>query len=286
MRRDDQLCSDYSGNKYYKLYYNLRNALQQDSDAVVSYGGTYSNHLYALAKAGQALNLPTIGIVRGYESAPLTPTLIDAVSCGMQLFFTDKKNYRNKNISVILPILKKHYPRYMLVPEGGDNLAGSRGCMAIASALAEQLEHVDNYSLCCATGTGATLTGLIAASPPKSQCVGFSVLKGEDQLSDRVRRGLGLLGIDGFGSGLKTKQWNVQTGFHHGGYGRASAELLGFMSSFEDLNGLPLEPVYTAKMLWGIEKLAEAGYWSRGSTVVALHSGGLQGRRGFDLSAA
>jgi 1-aminocyclopropane-1-carboxylate deaminase len=271
IRRDDQLSQYYSGNKYYKLFYNLRNALQQSADCLVSFGGAYSNHLYALAAAGKELNIPTVGIVRGYESAPLTPTLADAANSGMQLHFLSKKEYRDKNISQILPILKQSFPNYYLIPEGAENIAGSRGCMAISSAVSQQLGH-ENYTLCCPVGTGSTLTGLIAGTG--AQCLGFSVLKGEDKLSAKVQQQLEILGRE-------SSSWQLLTGFHHGGYGKVSNELLQFMRQFEENNQLQLEPVYTAKMFWGIEKLAEQNFWPEGSIVVAIHTGGLQGRRGF-----
>ncbi len=250
--------------------------MQQGAKAIVSYGGVYSNHLYALAAAGKELNIPTIGIVRGYESAALTPTLADAVAYGMQLCFLSKKDYRVKNISQILPILNK-YQNYYMIPEGAENLAGSRGCMALSAALSEQLPT--DYTLCCPVGTGSTLAGLVAGASTDAhreiQYLGFSVLKGKDKLSAKIHRQIALLGKD-------NNDWQLITGFHHGGYGKVSAELLEFMSLFEKRNNVLLDPVYTAKMLWGIETMAAQGFWPKGSTVVAIHTGGLQGRRGFD----
>ena len=273
LRRDDQVFSTYSGNKYYKLYYAIRNALQQGADALVSFGGPYSNHLHALAAAGKAVNLPTVGIVRGYEHLPLTPTLTDAVDAGMRLFFLNKKEYQIKNISHILPILNKAFSFYHIISEGGESLAGVRGCMTIGDAIAEQLPH-QSYTLCSAVGTGTTFAGLIASSP-RARCLGFKVLKGEGHLIAKIRYWLSLLGRE------ERSLWQLVDGYHCGGYGKAPPELLDFMLKFEERNELILEPVYTAKMLWGIQKIAENRYWDRGSILVAVHSGGLQGRRGF-----
>lgn len=278
LRRDDELSHYYSGNKYYKLFYNLRNAVQQDAKVIVSYGGVYSNHLYALAAAGKELNIPTIGIVRGYKSAALTPTLADATACGMRLCFLSKKDYRVKNAAQVLPMLIE-YQNYYLIPEGAENLAGSRGCMAISAALAEQVPG--DYTVCCPVGTGSTLAGLVAGADTDThrsiRHLGFSVLKGEDKLSTKIRRQLVLLGKN-------NNDWQLITGFHHGGYGKVSAAMLAFMSLFEKRNNVLLEPVYTAKMLWGIEALAAKGFWPKGSIIIAIHTGGLQGRRGFEAS--
>ncbi len=249
------------------------NARQSGSDAVVSFGGAWSNHLHALAAAGKTLGIATVGIVRGYADQPLTPMLIDAQRWGMNLYFLNQKDYRTKNIAEILPILTKAYSSYTLVPEGGDNLAGMRGCIVIGQAIASTF-GTSPYSLCCAAGTGTMLAGLIAGSPLATRCTGISVLKGADELSPKVHDRLALLG-------RKSEHWSIQTGFDHGGYAKTTPELLNFMTTFEQRNGLLLDQVYTAKLLWAIERLALNDYWPRGSTVIAIHSGGLQGRRGI-----
>ena len=145
--------------------------------------------------------------------------------------------------------------------------------MAIGTAIAEQLKDYAQYSLCCPVGTGSTLTGLIASSP-NANCIGFSVLKGSDSLSSRVERSLQCLG-------RSHKKWQLMTEFHQGGYGKITPQLLKFMAEFERRNQVLIEPVYTAKMLWGIEQLAKRHFWQKGSVVVAIHTGGLQGRRGY-----
>lgn len=220
----------------------------------------------------------SVGIIRGYKPKKLSPTLSDAVDFGMKIHFLGKKDYGRKDIRPLLPILKALSGKYYLIPEGGENLAGVRACAAIAQSTARQLK--EPYTLCSAVGTGSTLAGLIAGSSASTKLLGISVLKGEDSLSAKVREWLNLLGID---SHSPSADWNIETGFHHGGYAKISPELLRFMSEFEQRNHLLLDPVYTVKMLWAIETLAKQGYWAKDSRVVAIHSGGLQGRRGFDL---
>ncbi len=253
------------------------NAQQQGCNAVVSFGGAYSNHIYSLAAAAKDLGLDSVGIIRGYASQELSPTLQNASDWGMKLHFLGRKDYKNKDILGLLPILKEKFGEFYLIPEGGENLAGVRGAMAISNALAEQLEITD-YTLCAAVGTGSTLAGLIAGATGSVRCLGISVLKGEDRISSKVNHWLHLLGPH-------SKSWRIEYGFHHGGYARTSPELLYFMREFEERNQLLLDPVYTAKLMWGIQILAQQGYWQPGSHVVAIHSGGLQGRRGFNLSS-
>ncbi len=287
LRRDDAISPLYSGNKFYKLYYNFRHATTQGADAIVSFGGNYSNHLYSLAAMGQELGIQTIGIVRGYESAKLSPTLEDAKNFGMKLYFLGKKAYKFKDISELLPILNKKYGGVYIVPEGGENLAGVRGCMAMGTAIDKQMFNLlgdSAYTLCCAVGTGSTFAGLIASSP-RAQCLGITVLKGKDTISPKVTRWLSLIG-----KGARSN-WSLNAEYHHGGYAKVTPQLLEFMSSIESLNTIKLDPVYTAKLLWAIKELATAGYWntnnretSQSTHIVAVHSGGLQGRRGFDLT--
>lgn len=273
IRRDDELSTYWSGNKFYKLYYNIVEAQQQGVKILISFGGAYSNHIYALAAASKALGLRSIGFIRGHEPKTLSPTLKDVSNWSMDVHFLNNKNYKNKDISLFLPILTKLDEKYTLIPEGGENLAGVRGCIPITQAISSQLNGKP-YTLCAASGTGSTLAGMIAGAANNVSCIGFSVLKGEDQISAKVVNWLTLLGCS-------NTNWQLKTGFDHGGYAKYSPELIRFMNEFEERNQLLLEPVYTAKVLWGIEALAKSGYWKQGSTVVALHSGGLQGRRGF-----
>jgi 1-aminocyclopropane-1-carboxylate deaminase len=286
MRRDDLISKVYGGNKFYKLYYNLLNARQLAAKTIVSFGGAYSNHLHALAAVGSELKLKTVGIVRSYANSPATacfdtPTMIDAKAWGMQLLGLNKNDYQRKDISALLPILNTSNEIYHLIPEGGENLAGVRGCTHLGYAIEKQLHSMalakeGNVTVCCASGTGATLAGLCASLPEAIQCLGFSVLKGQDRLSAKVERWLQLLGTE-------NNNWKVISGYHHGGYGRVSPELISFIQGLEQDNDCLLDPVYTGKMLWGIRELASQGYWKPGTHVVAIHSGGIQGRRGFDL---
>jgi 1-aminocyclopropane-1-carboxylate deaminase len=274
LRRDDVASAHYPGNKFYKLFYNIRAVLASGHKTVVSFGGAYSNHIHALAAMGQQYGLSTVGIIRGHSPQVLSPTLQDAQACGMQLLFLDKQSYQEKNIASLKDDLLKEYGTYYLLPEGGENREGVLGCGAIGEAI--QANFSGDYTVCCAVGTGTTLAGVISGLPAHTPCIGFSVLKGEDRLSDHVRQWLSAVECE-------HTQWQIVTNFHHGGYAKTNPALLHFMQNLERANQLLLEPVYSAKMLWGIEQLALQDFWPEGSTVVAVHGGGIQGRRGFGL---
>lgn len=289
LRRDDIASEHYPGNKWYKLFYNLKAVIQSGQKTILSFGGAYSNHIHALAAMGKQYRLNTVGVIRGYPPRVLSPTLQDAREWGMELLFLGHDDYRKKNLSQFSEQLKKQYGDYYCLPEGGDNLLGVKGCQALAHGISQHF--TGEYTVCCALGTGTTFAGIVSAIPEQVKCLGFSVLKGEDTLTEQVSQRLQNMGS-------LPREWHINNDYHHGGYAKTTPELLTFMQAIEEANSLSLEsvklesmklepmklePVYSAKMLWGIDQLAQQNYWPEGSTIIAVHGGGLQGRRGFTL---
>lgn len=274
IRRDDQIDALQSGNKLYKLFYNLEAAQAAGAQAICSAGGAWSNHLYALAAASQQLGVASKALVRGEAGVPPSASLQDAAHWGMQLHFTRRSEYPQLSRAG-LPEWQSR--AYYWVPEGGANLLGAAGMYVAGWAIEQQLpSHVQ---VCMAVGTGTSLAGLAAGAPTR-QVLGFSVLKGEGALARDIQ---------GFYRQLRAAQysgerdnWALISGFHGGGYGRKpKGALLQFWQAFERETGLLLDPVYTLKLCWGVAQLAKRGYWPRGTTLLLVHSGGLQGRRGF-----
>lgn len=276
VRRDDLIDPELSGNKFYKLFFNLRVAREQGFTRLLSFGGAYSNHLHALAAAGKRYGFSTLGVVRGERPAQLSPTLSDVEAWGMQLIFISRADYRAKTELKLIADLQASYGKFYLIPEGGANLAGAHGMQVLGHALEQQLKG-DYTAVCMACGTGTSLAGLAAGIDSAKLAIGFSVLKGEGGLGDAISttyRQLCTFDV--------AANWRLISGFHAGGYGKKHPEYLSqFWQDFERSSGISLDPVYTVKMFWGIHSLARQGYWPRGSRIVAIHSGGLQGRRGF-----
>ncbi|WP_461127933.1 1-aminocyclopropane-1-carboxylate deaminase/D-cysteine desulfhydrase [Spirosoma aerophilum] len=255
IKRDDLLHPLVSGNKWRKLKYNLLAAQEQGYSTVLTFGGAFSNHLYATAAAGQTFGFQTIGIVRGEELAgkPLNQTLAFCQSCGMSLHFVSREVYRQKETPAYLTQLIDPFGPCYVVPEGGTNELAVQGTAEIIPEITSQLGMVPDY-VCCPVGTGGTLAGLVKSATEQTHVLGFRVLKG----------------FDADGATLFN--------YHLGGYAKTTPELLDFIRSFEQKTGVLLEQVYTGKMLYGIYDLARQGYFSEGATVVAVHTGGLQGR--------
>ncbi len=280
VRRDDLLDKQLSGNKFYKLFFNLHEASKKRISTLLSFGGAYSNHLHALAAAGQRYGFRTIGVVRGERPAQLNPTLADAEKWGMQLVFISRKEYGDKHESPIIDALHNQFGEFYSIPEGGANLAGAQGMQLLGRALEQQVK-ADYTAVCLPCGTGTSLAGLAAGISQEKQALGFSCLKGDGNLGGNIAHYYRQLFSDRLWVDAPGN-WRLISGFHAGGYAKRPPDyLFRFWHAFEQETGLLLDPVYTLKMFWAIHCLAQQGYWARGSRVIAIHTGGLQGRRGF-----
>jgi 1-aminocyclopropane-1-carboxylate deaminase len=254
-----------SGNKWRKLKYILDHALSLSSDTLISMGGAYSNHLHALAYVGKILGLKTIGYVRGEPLEVLTPTLQDIKSWGMELRFVSRTDYRllrqYKNFQG-LPGIK---PGQYWVPEGGAQVLALQGVAELVPEI-----NIPYGLLCVPCGTGATLAGLIEAVPESVSVLGFAALKNADFLMSDVAALLS----------QTCNNWQINLDYHFGGFAKINTELSAFVDEFELKTTIPLEPIYTGKMMYAIYDLIKKGYFSPGERIIALHTGGLQGKRG------
>lgn len=296
VRRDDLIDEQLAGNKFYKLFYNLLAAKAQGYRQLLSFGGAYSNHLHALAAAGQRYGFGTIGIIRGERPPVLSPTMQDAEAWGMRLVFVGRDLYRVLQQPDAMPApvllsawkaqLAQEYGAAYWIPEGGSNLYGAKGMQVLGESLQRQLQS-DYSAVCIACGTGTSLAGLAAGIDPGKPAIGFSVLKGEGGLGSSVAHTFAqLVGAANDHSGRRKRalagNWRLISGYHAGGYGKKHPDYLyRFWQDFEQETAIALDPVYTLKLFWGITQLAQQGYWRKGSRLVAVHTGGLQGRRGF-----
>lgn len=270
--RLDLLDAAAPGNKLFKLGENLRQARQAGNRRVLSFGGAWSNHLHALALTGAAAGFETVGVVRGEPAAADNPTLRDAAAAGMQLHFVDRATYRHKHEPAVLAELQQRFGPCHIVPEGGANAAGSAGCRILGEIIRAQ-QAADLVVLPCATGS--TLAGVVAGLGGYCETLGISVLKGAGFLSGAVRDALAAI------DAAHNTRWSIALDEHGGGYARAEPALLEFCIEFARRSGIPVEPVYTGKMLRALYQRIVGGEFARGTRLLAVHTGGLQGARGF-----
>lgn len=268
--RLDQIDERVSGNKWFKLKYNLKAAGEQGFDRVLSFGGAYSNHIHALAWAGKVLGIKTIGVIRGEPEYANNPTLSDAARWGMELHFVTRAEYKRRQDADFLHALKERFDDPFIVPEGGSNALAVRGTAEIVSRTIISDFGIDHIVLPC--GTGGTLAG-VAASQPDISVVGIPVLKGAEFLNDDIKS---LLKSAGYSD---LNNWVLECGGHFGGYGKTTPELLAFIAMMASDYGIPLDQVYTGKMLLRVIELIDADFFVKGSQLLVLHTGGLQGLR-------
>lgn len=276
LKRDDLLVLDehqgLCGNKVRKLHYNLLEARKQGFQTILTFGGAFSNHIVATASAGQLFGFKTIGVIRGEEN-PNNPSLSFAQKCGMHLHYVSRSMYREKEKETFIEALQAKFGSFYLIPEGGTNSLALKGCEAITSEIKEQLDRWDY--LCVACGTGGTLGGIIAGSAGRGKIIGFSALKG-NFLTNEVHA---LLQAH---LNQVPDNWHLQTDYHFGGFAKFKPNLIEFINDFKSWSSISLEPIYTGKMMYGIFDLIKKNYFPPNSSIIAVHTGGLQGIQGFN----
>lgn len=261
-----------SGNKWYKLKYNLIEAQQKGFDSLLSCGGPHSNHLHALACAGQTLGFKTTALVRGYEHLPLTPTLLDCQRMGMSLVFVDKQTYKQRYEPQWCQNQAEQYASYWIA-EGGDNDFGHKGC----AELAQYCEGYDEVWL--SIGSGCTFLGLADGL----NALDFSLTHSGAQKRPLIRGFLAIKGGDSLAAMLLKKAGRghlIETEHHLGGFGKCPESLINVIQEY-DHQGLHLDPVYTAKLIMAFEQKWQLGMLDESKRYLIIHTGGLQGRRGI-----
>ncbi len=274
VKRDDLIHPQFGGNKWRKQKYNLIHARENNFDTLLTFGGAWSNHIYATAAAARHFGFSSIGIIRGEKHTPLNTTLAFAESCGMQLHYVNRAEYRNKHEAQFQQNLRQQFGEVYILPEGGSNALALQGCEEIVEEINDEIGQPFDV-ICCASGTGATLAGLVKALKPEQSAIGFSALKGGEFLHDEVRNFLG--------DKTPATNWHIETAYHFGGYAKIDDALINFMRQFQAEYGFTLDAVYTGKMFYGLFERIKNKTFKPGSWIVAIHSGGLQGNKGFRL---
>ncbi|MEO1053168.1 MAG: pyridoxal-phosphate dependent enzyme [Bacteroidota bacterium] len=271
IKREDLIHPEVSGNKWRKLKYNLLQARELGKKTLLTFGGAFSNHIYATAAAAKEAGFKSIGIIRGEETLPLNPTLVFAQSCGMQLEYISRSAYREKKSEIFLNSLMEKFGDFHLIPEGGSNRQAVQGCAELVEEVKEPYDH-----WVVSVGTGGTMAGIICGLAGKSNVIGTSALKGGDFLTEEVR-GL-MLSHDT----RPFDNWRIETEYHFGGYAKINDELVTFINEFKSNHHIQLDPVYTGKMMMAIYDIAKKGAFKKGESILAIHTGGLQGIKGIN----
>jgi 1-aminocyclopropane-1-carboxylate deaminase len=257
-----------SGNKFRKLKYNLEEAKKLGFSTLLTFGGAYSNHIAATAYAGKQAGLNTIGVIRGEELVDKieeNPTLRFAKKNGMAFHFVSREEYRKKGDQEFLEVLQNKFGEFYMLPEGGTNALAVKGCEEIL----KKEDSIYDF-ICCAVGTGGTISGIINSAQNQQKVLGFPALKG-DFIRNDIRKF------------AQQKNWDIITDYHFGGYGKINADLISFINRFKAKYSIPLDPIYTGKMMYGILDLMAKDFFPKESKILAIHTGGLQGIEGMNI---
>lgn len=267
LKREDLIDPFVSGNKFRKLKYNLLEAQTLGCHTLLTFGGAYSNHIAAVAAAGKRHGFKTIGIIRGdelFDEITENPTLKFAQNNGMIFEFISRDDYKNKTESWFIERLQSKFGDFYLLPEGGTNTLAIEGCKEILTKDDSKFDFI-----CCPVGTGGTMAGLVNSALPHQEILGFPALKG-DFIKEEIRK---------FAT---NDNWRLITEYHFGGYGKINIELVDFINSFYQQTKILLDPIYTGKMIFGVIDMIREGYFPENSSVLAIHTGGIQGISGMN----
>ena len=264
LKREDLIHPDISGNKYWKLFYNVNHYLNQkiEKPFIITFGGAFSNHIATVAAFGRIFSIPTMGIIRGEELEARfleNVTLRKAHENGMDFRFVNRTDYRDKD--AITEKLRNEFPEALIVPEGGSNLQAVEGVKFMLT------EHTKDFDyLCTAVGTGGSIAGISKYAEENQKVIGFTVVR-DISLEQKIRE-------------LSTKNNFNLIEADYEGYGKISDEIVRFINDFWKQYNIPLDPVYTGKMMMRLFQLVEEGFFPAGSRILAFHTGGLQGIEG------
>ena len=263
--RADLIDPVVSGNKWFKLQFYVRDAIEAGKTTLATFGGPYSNHIVATSKYGATMGLQTVGFIRGEKPVVLSPTLIDAMENGMTLHFLSRQNFLDpKKI-----ISQNQDPSWAWIPEGGYGIQGAEGASTLLT-----IQNTQSFdTIICAVGTGTMMAGLIKAAASHQKIIGISVLKNNLSIDAEINALLT--------SKESKKNFEIIHGYDFGGYAKHTQALIKYMNDTYKNLELPLDFVYTAKLMYAAEDLASKGKFEPASKILLIHSGGLQGNRSF-----
>lgn len=280
IKREDLIHPQISGNKWRKLKYYLADFQASDKKELLSFGGAYSNHIQALAALGNQLKIKTRGIIRGEEAN--NASLDSCLELNMNLHKISRSEYKKRDDASFLNALQDDYPQSYIIPEGGKGVLGMQGCAEILNDIDQDFDFIS-----CSSGTGTTFSGLLA-SEKKAKYLMFPALKGAGFLKDDVWQLLSHYQnrflTKGNGKKIGPRDFFMEENYHFGGYGKVKEELIQFMNDFYDSYSIPLDPIYTGKMLFGLIDKIEKNHFEEGTKILCIHTGGLQGIKGMNES--
>lgn len=275
VKRDDLIHHDISGNKFRKLKYNLKYAFENGYEKIISFGGAFSNLLYTLSAISKEMSIPATFYIRGDGYDDKNPTLNFISKNGVEMIFLNRTEFKKIRTKEYLSNLSEKNPSAYIIPEGGSNNLAIPGSGEIVAEIEKELGYEPDYII-MDLGTGGTFAGVLKKVSSKTELIGIAAIKGIDwkkTLSDI---------FDGDTTFIDRQNWNILEDYHFGGFAKFNTELVEFINDYKSKYGIPLDPIYTGKLVYAVHDLIDKGHFKENSTIVWVHGGGLQGIAGFN----
>jgi 1-aminocyclopropane-1-carboxylate deaminase len=265
----------------------MEEAKTLNATTIASFGGPYSNHLVALAFVAKLNGLKSIGYIRTNKGEPITSAMHDAMNYGMEFIFLGRGFFQEKKKELLNKQVDIKNSDTYFVDEGGYGIIGAKGAATIITEFdfvnrTPEEQDDDGYEkfgksnsiykydyLVCAVGTGTMIAGLINAANTNQTVIGIPVLKNEESIENEIRNLLNNQKVD----------FKLLHTFHQGGYAKTTEHQINFMNSIWDNHFIPTDIVYTGKVFFAVNELVKQNYFKEDSSVLVIHSGGLQGNR-------
>jgi 1-aminocyclopropane-1-carboxylate deaminase len=260
--RLDEIHPIISGNKWAKLKWHIDAALKGGKSTLLTFGGPHSNHLIATAEAARQHGLQSIGILRSAQGKSIdTPTLQACIAAGMQIRYSDWSAFDYRQTFYHPSLSPEEAATTYIVPPGGADELGIKGVGDIA-----QWIPADTTTVCVPVGTGTTMAGLIPHLKGITT-IGFSATRHSHEQSNHIQQWLG----------GNPSMWLLHPDHHFKGFAKVSSELTDFIKHFNSATGIPLDIVYSSKMIFYLKQLIAKGIFGGRSNILCIHTGGLQG---------
>ena len=280
VKRDDLIHPLIIGNKLRKSSRHFEMIQRSGYNAVLTFGGRFSNHLLAVAQAGQILGITTKGVVRGADVLGESAVLDECRCRGMQIITVESGEYyplQQLAPEALCARLGLGTTPYV-IPEGGASVLAIEG----AGEIINEIVDLDTYThIVCAVGTGTTAAGLAWGLAQQSEqslptVLALSALRGYTTLPEQGRSAL----CDKVGAEqaeqILARHLQFDGSAPFGRYGKPATSVMQQLHALQGQLTFPLDYVYTGKALLQLEQLAVSGRFVRGSRLLFLHTGGYQ----------
>ena len=294
IKRDDCTGLSTGGNKTRKLEFLMAEAELQKADLVMTQGATQSNHCRQTAAFAAKIGIPCHILLedRTGSNNPNYNHSGNVLLDHLHGATTEKIKGAGLNMNAELEkradAIRETGKSVYTIPGGGSNATGALGYVNCAFEMLGQFNdrHLKIDHILHATGSAGTQAGLttglkaINANIPLLG-IGTNVprAKQESKIFELAQKTAEKLGCPGV---VAREDVVANTDYVGEGYGVPSPSGQEAIKMFAELEGILLDPVYSAKGAAGMIDLIRKGQFTKDETIVFIHTGGSTGLFGYD----